>query len=210
MLYDVGTGKVCGIYKIENLVDGKVYVGKSKNVRSRYRQYVRDQERQAGYHMNQYLLRAMNKHGVENFRMSIIEECDESVLSTRELHWMTTLDSLGDNGYNLRSDTDQGMVVHPKTSKRITDRLKSEWASGLRDGHSDKLKESWLLRNRDDQSALMSKTLTKWMYKIDDGEPIAYKELADMGLGGVMSPFHRKKSDCVTFKGHKIERIRVK
>lgn len=209
MKYEARDGKVCGIYRITNTVNGKIYVGKSKNLRPRYRQYVRDYERQAGYHMNNYLLRSMIKHGIENFKMEVLEECNFDDLSVRELHWMNELGSLGEGGYNLRSDTDQGMIVHPKTSAKITSRLKDEWNSGLRDGHSDKLKASWEGRDRAFQSSVMTKVLTKWMYKIDDGKPVSYKTLDEMGLKGVMSPFHRKKSDCVTFKGHKIERVKV-
>lgn len=209
MKYEARDGNICGIYRITNTVDGKIYVGKSKRLRPRYRQYVRDFEKQAAYHMNRYLLNAMNKYGFDNFKMEVLEECHVDDLSTREFHWMKELDSLGANGYNLRSDTNQGMVVHPKTSKKIVDRLKSEWSSGLRDGHSDKLKESWILRNRDEQSALMSKTLTKWMYKIDGSDPISYQKLAELGYKSVLSAFHRKKVDVVPFKDMIIERVKA-
>lgn len=209
MKYEARNGKICGIYRITNTVDGKIYVGKSKSLRPRYRQYVRDFEKQAAYHMNRYLLNAMNKHGIENFKMEVLEECHIDELSERELHWMIELGSLGETGYNLRSDTDQGMVVHPKTSERITKRLSYEWANGLRDGHSDKLKENWLLRNRDEQSALMTKMLTKWMYKINGSDPISYQELEALGHKSVLSAFHRKKSNKVPFKDMTIERVKV-
>lgn len=209
MKYEVRDGHVCGIYRITNTVNGKIYVGKSKNVRSRYRQYVRDFEKQAAYHMNRYLLNSMTKYGIGKFKMEILEECPESDLSVREHHWMIELDSLGDNGYNLRSDTDQGMIVHAKTSEKITNRLKEEWSSGVRDDHSEKLKLNWLERDREAQAGVMRKVLTKWMYKVDDGEPISYSQICEMGLKGVLSPFHRKKSDIVTFKGFKIERIKA-
>lgn len=202
-------GKISGIYLIKNTVDGKVYVGKSKNIYERYMQYVRDFKKQAAYHMNTYLLRAMNKHGFENFEMTLLEECHICELSDRELFWMIELESLGDKGYNLRSDTDQGMMTHPLTSKKISDRLRFEWESGIRDGHGEKLRASWEFRDRKSQADLMRKNLTKWKYEVDHLSNLSYLDLQCLGLGGVLGKFAKYKINDVEYKGHDISRTLI-
>lgn len=208
MKYLARDGKVCGIYKITNIVTGRLYVGKSKNLRPRYRQYVRGYEKQDTVHMNRYLLRSMNKHGIHNFQMEVIEECDEAMLSERELFWMVELDTLN-SGFNLRSDTDQGMVTHDDTRRKITARLKDEWANGVRSEHSSKMKANWETRDRESQASVMTKVLTKWMYRVDSSELLSYAEISEMGFKNVIAAFHKKKSDSVTFKGFKVERFKI-
>lgn len=209
MRYEVRPGRVCGIYKITNLIDGKVYVGKSKNIRSRYRQYERDFEKQAAYHMNLYLLRAMNKYGGDNFSMSVLEECVFEDLPVREFFWMRELDSLSPAGYNLRSDTTTGMVTHPDTSEKISQRLKAEWDAGVREGHSGKLKASWEGRDREFQSGVMKKALTRYYYLVDKELKLDYQGLVAEGLGNSLSTFYSKKSDSITFKGRIVERFKI-
>ena len=33
---------MCGIYKIENLINGKVYIGKSINIKKRFKDHISD------------------------------------------------------------------------------------------------------------------------------------------------------------------------
>lgn len=81
-----------GIYVIENIVNNKKYVGKSKNVYKRIHQHVSDiliLER--NYNENPHLLNSVNHHGLDNFKYYIIEEFiqDENLeenLKTRELY----------------------------------------------------------------------------------------------------------------------------
>ena len=56
--------KISGIYKIENLIDGKVYIGQSINILRR----LADHKSSLKYnrHHNGYLQRAYNKYGKEN------------------------------------------------------------------------------------------------------------------------------------------------
>ena len=59
------------------------------------------------------------------------------------------------------------MVTSNFTSSKISNRLKKEWSSGVRDGHSSKLVKAWSNRDREFQSCVMSKALTKYYYTID-------------------------------------------
>lgn len=203
-----------GIYKITNIINNKVYIGKTKDFYKRYCQYVSDVRTESKNRINNYLMSSFMKYSFDNFKFEVIEFCSIDVISERELYWILYFDSTNrEKGYNLRLDSSTGMIVHELTSKKISDRLKREWKEGTRSGHSDKLKESWEFRDREDQSRRLRNTLTKYQYKVTlpsgDIIVVKYKELVILGLGNVLASLHRKKSNSVKFKGHFIERIKL-
>ena len=61
---------ISGIYKIENLINNKVYIGQSKNIALRYKQHFDRKTNNSKI----YLYKAINKYGVENFNFQIIKE----------------------------------------------------------------------------------------------------------------------------------------
>lgn len=200
----------CGIYCIRNTVNDKVYIGKSKNIYKRIHQHLYDFKNQRK-HENPHLLNSWNKYGKDVFEYFVLEflEEDEELVAQRELHWMDEYQSL-ETGYNLRSDSDSRMIVHAKTSKKISNRLKKEWSEGIRSEHGRKLAKNW--KNNpfriEQQSKLFSKLKTKYKYKID-GELHDFKYLVDNGLKNVQTTFYKKKINIVTFKGKVIERVLI-
>lgn len=202
---------VGGIYRITNTVNGKCYIGRTKCFYQRCNQYIQDFHKRNINHINDYMYKSMQKYGFENFTFRIIEICEVEYQQERENFWMDYFDSHNNRvGYNLRKDTDKGMETHPSTSLKISNRLKKEWSEGVREGHSEKLKVAWEFRDRDEQSKLMSKSLTKYLYLVTlNGltESLLYKELKERNLHGVLSVFHRHKENLVIFKGYTIERI---
>ena len=62
-----------GIYKIQSLVDNKVYIGYSSNIKKRF--LVHKHHLRKGIHENSYLQNAWDKHGEINFLFEILEEC---------------------------------------------------------------------------------------------------------------------------------------
>lgn len=203
-----------GIYKITNIIDGRVYIGKTKNFRNRWRQYKYDFENKRTRCLNSYIMNAMIRHGFDKFDFSIVEICDIRICSERELYWIDYYDSCNHTkGYNLRRDSSSGMIVHESTSRKISERLKEEWSSGLRSEHSDKMINSWSKRDKTEQSIVMTKALTKFNYKLTnkdgDVQLVAYRQLREMGLEKVLAKFSKKKSDVVTYKDYVIERVRI-
>lgn len=92
----------CGIYKIRNIVNGKVIIGSSINIPYRWSAY-KCWLRKNKYE-NQYLQNSWNKYGEQNFEFSVIEECPENQLLIREDFWISQYDSMNrDKGYNLQS-----------------------------------------------------------------------------------------------------------
>ena len=63
--------KNCGIYIIRNLVNDKIYVGSSVNIRRRFSQHKSTLRHNT--HKNKHLQNAWNKHGEENFEFIVIE-----------------------------------------------------------------------------------------------------------------------------------------
>ena len=86
------------IYKITNTVNGKVYVGNtSRSIEKRWHEHCSDAKRDRSKHRPLYA--AINKYGIEKFKIEAIEECDMSIAPERERYWIERLGTFKD-GYN--------------------------------------------------------------------------------------------------------------
>lgn len=90
--------RVCGIYKITCIPNGRVYIGSSINIHSRWEKHQCGLNTQK--HYNKHLLSAYNKYGKDNFLWEIIEECDRDVLWDREQHYLDVLQPFDEKGFN--------------------------------------------------------------------------------------------------------------
>lgn len=92
-----------GIYQIENLENGMVYIGQTYNKRGfdmRWQEHKRALEKNK--HHNTYLQRAWNKYGSHNFDFVIIEHVDDvNLLDIREQYWLDTTVS---HHYNMQKE----------------------------------------------------------------------------------------------------------
>lgn len=209
--------KSSGIYMIENKINHKKYIGKTISFYKRYHTYKTAFKLQSIKKINQRFLNSMNKYGIENFEFFIIEYCDVSLLSERELYWMNYYEVTNpEKGYNLRMDSSTKMITHDDTRKKISERLKKEWSAGIRDNHSKKLTDNWKDNSyrKLNQSILFSKTKTKYSYKLSDSNSnfiriIDYKELKELGLKNCLATFFQKKCNIIKFKEFIIERILI-
>ena len=77
---------ICGIYVMRNLINGKVYIGQSVDIYNRLR--VHEWNLKNNCHINNYLQKAFNKNGLENFKFEIIEQCPEEDLSNKEIYYI--------------------------------------------------------------------------------------------------------------------------
>ena len=102
-----------GIYKIENLINHKIYIGQSVNIEKRWEKHktVAFNKNDKSYEYPLY--RAFRKYGIENFSFSIIEECSELDLNDKEKYWVDYYNSFF-NGYNQSMGGDSTHNVHNK------------------------------------------------------------------------------------------------
>lgn len=84
-----------GIYKIENLVNGKIYIGQSIHIEKRWKEHCQIS--------NQSLIsQAIQKYGKENFSFQILEEVNDiKLLNSIESNYIRNFNSLVPNGYNI-------------------------------------------------------------------------------------------------------------
>ncbi len=82
----IGSGTHTGIYKITNIDSQKCYVGQAANLADRWKQHIKRGVGADAPTRNK-LYPAMRELGPENFTFEVIEECDRSLLDSREDYW---------------------------------------------------------------------------------------------------------------------------
>ena len=127
-----------GIYKIENQINGKVYIGQSINIARRWKEH-----RSRANNNDTPLYRAINKYGLENFTFEILEECSVSELNEKEIYWIKYYNSTNRNiGYNLTTGGNGGNTYLNKTEdelKQIKEKI-SKANKGKNNGQAKSLK----------------------------------------------------------------------
>lgn len=97
-----------GIYKIENKINGKVYIGESLDIKRRWKEHIKDLDKNK--HHSYKLQEDWNKYGKDSFNFEVISKLDKTisnyidrfVLVIYENKYMIKYDSLN-NGYNLEN-----------------------------------------------------------------------------------------------------------
>lgn len=82
----IGQGIHTGIYKITNIENQKCYIGQAVNIADRWKQHIKRGVGAEAPTRNK-LYPAMYELGLENFTFEILEECDKSLLDSREDYW---------------------------------------------------------------------------------------------------------------------------
>jgi group I intron endonuclease len=121
MKYDIKLKNISGIYAIVCIPTNKRYVGKSINLYNRLKSHTTGLNCKLPKHENPYLINAWHKYGECNFRYDILEFCSSDDLSKRELFWMKKYNVFNPEfGYNLRKDTESGMVPSESTKRKMS------------------------------------------------------------------------------------------
>ena len=82
----IGQGIHTGIYKITNIENQKCYIGQATSLSDRWKQHIKRGVGAEAPTRNK-LYPAMYELGPENFTFEVLEECDKSLLDSREDYW---------------------------------------------------------------------------------------------------------------------------
>lgn len=117
-----------GIYRIENLINHKCYIGQSKYIEKRWNRHRKEPFNQNSHSYNYPLYKAMRKYGIENFSFEVLEECDITELNEKEVYYIDVYNSFY-NGYNQTVGGDASASVEKEKILGILNDLKTTFLS---------------------------------------------------------------------------------
>lgn len=102
------------IYKITNLINGKLYIGQAKNIQNRWYEHCLESIHNR---KNQRLYNAIRKYGINNFKIEAIEGPIENY-NEREIYWIAYYNTYLDKtkGYNMTPGGDEPPILKGEKS----------------------------------------------------------------------------------------------
>lgn len=130
--------KISGIYKIENLINHKVYIGQSKDVNTRWSEHKSTAFYEKGKSYNNPLYRAIRKYGIENFSFEVlIETYDRNYW---EIFLIQIYHATDDNfGYNIENGGNCGSPIRTEEEKEKIKEMRKEIYRNLPDDEKKRL-----------------------------------------------------------------------
>ena len=124
-----------GVYKITNLVNGKVYIGASKNIERRWRDHKRCTD--SPIHSD------LETYGLDNFKFEVLLECPEDMLCQWERDMIALYDADDpEKGYNSKNDKPYSLKVSE------SHKGKPAWNKGLKNIYSDETRRKMSEANK--------------------------------------------------------------
>lgn len=109
-----------GIYKIENKINNKKYIGSAVNIDIRFKRHINDLKKEK--HANIYLQREFNKYGLDNFIFECIEVCNKKNLKETEQKYLDDIFSIKECNlyyYNIGQKASGGDNISQHPNKDI-------------------------------------------------------------------------------------------
>ena len=187
------------IYMWTNLINGKQYVGQSRNIERR-----KDYFKWGKIYANEYIDSDRKRYNYSDWEFTTLKECDESEADYWEQYYIKKFKTKYPNGYNI---TDGGIGMYGYQHTDETKKKMSEWRTKNQFGDKNPF---WGKHWNDRQIEAHKKCRKKVVEKKQDGTEIIYnspKEAADKnclsyssiayacrGLYGTKHPSHLYKN----------------
>lgn len=106
------------IYKITNTINNYNYIGQTtKGIEQRFKEHLK---RSNNDKSNNKFHNAIKHYGKENFRVDLVECCEDSDLNEREIYWISYYKKLNEAQYNI-AEGGYNSPFKYKTSEEIRD-----------------------------------------------------------------------------------------
>ncbi|MBK7362686.1 MAG: GIY-YIG nuclease family protein [Micavibrio sp.] len=126
--------KLSGIYEIICNATDAHYIGKSVNVYLRWKRHIEDLK--TNKHHSDYLQRAWNKYGSDNFEFKVIEIVESDKLKERELFYLET----NAGKFNMVLSSNSVLFHTDYIRKKMSEGQIRNWVKKRKEGN-DKLSE---------------------------------------------------------------------
>jgi len=104
------------IYKIQNNINNKCYIGQTKRtVDKRWKEHCKSKDAM-------YIDNAIHKHTPENFTVTIIKETTDDLLDELEKKYIIEYNSLYPNGYNLESGGRLNKIMSQESRNKMREK----------------------------------------------------------------------------------------
>ena len=115
-----------GIYQIKNILNGKTYIGSSKNIYNRLHYHICKMKYNSGH--NKHLQYSYHKYGEDNFEASVLLYCNPKDVFTFEQLFLSKYQPEYNKSFNVQGNLN--IKINPKLKKQISDTLKEKYKSG--------------------------------------------------------------------------------
>lgn len=117
------------VYKITNTVNSKCYIGITKHSFKKRYSYSKWWENPS---INRLLKQSIDKYGIDNFKVEILEITDYKQLAKKEIYYIEKFNSFTPNGYNLTKGGDINIEVsiESKLKNRMSNLGRIPWNKG--------------------------------------------------------------------------------
>ena len=180
-----------GIYKITNKLNGKVYIGQSIDIDTRWRQHINAKD-------NYAIHNAIKKYGKENFKFEVLLECPEDMLNVWERDMIALYDCISPNGYNL-TEGGEGYQCSEETRLKM-----SRAKKGIKKGPPSietkkKISESNKGKHRSEEARLKMSNIRKGIPRSEEFK----RKISNAQKGKYLSEEHKRKiSESMKGKKH--------
>lgn len=186
-----------GIYKITNKINGKVYIGQSIDIDTRWRQHCNAKD-------NFAIHNAIKKYGKENFKFEVLLECPVDMLNVWERDMIALYDCISPNGYNL-TEGGEGYKCSDETRLKMSNAQKGKNRS---EETKIKISNTQKGKHHSEETRLKMSNIRKGVKLKPHSEETKYK-ISESLKGKKRQPFSaehkRKLSESIKGKHWKIE-----